>query len=51
VATGGDAQPVAVWIYEGGLAAGKAFFIDGDTEFFRYSINILDVDAAAEPTR
>ena len=29
---GGHAQPIAVWIYEGGLAPGKPFFIDGDNQ-------------------
>jgi hypothetical protein len=43
-ATGGDTQPVAVWIYEGGLAAGKPLFIDRDTELLRDAIDILDVE-------
>jgi len=42
--TGRDAQPVAVWIYEGGFASGKPCFIDGNAKLPRYAIDVLDVE-------
>jgi hypothetical protein len=40
-ATGCDAQPVAVWVYEGSLASGKSIPIDKDAELFRHAIDVL----------
>ena len=36
-------QPIAVRVFERGLALGKAFFIDRDAELVRDGVDVIDV--------
>jgi hypothetical protein len=42
-AGGGDAQPVAVRVYEGALPPGEPFLIDGNPELLGHGIDVLDI--------
>lgn len=43
-AQGGDAQPVAVRVFEGALAPSEPFFIDGNRELLRHGIYVVDIE-------
>jgi hypothetical protein len=43
-APGGDAQPVAVRVYDIALASGEAFFIDRDPELLGHSVDVVDIE-------
>jgi hypothetical protein len=44
VAQGGDAQPVAVRVFEGALAPSEPFFIDANRELLRHGIYVVDIE-------
>lgn len=43
-APGGNAQAIAVRVYQGALSPSEPFFIDGDSEFRGHSVNVVDVE-------